>query len=174
MDELLSQEMMLNGCKLRVALWEPRGSRRGDGSRPIRDEVKIRNRGVSRHEKGDPDRRDASSNGGGLKIGTKDEMSKREKNPSLVLKSLSWRVNEEFLRGRFKEAIGVKVLTGEDGKSHGMGFLDFKDKAAATEFMENNQGMELMGRPVILAYSLRKVHPGGGRSRLGGAGAGSA
>ena len=173
-DKVLGQDLMLNDCKLRVALWEPRGNRRRDASRPNRDQVKTRNRDVSRHEKGDPHRRDASSNGGASKIGTKEEMLKREKNSSVVLKSLSWDVKEEFLRGRFKEAIGFKVLTGEDGRSHGMGFLDFKDEATATEFIDKNQGMELFGRPVILAYSLRKVHPDGGRSRLGGAGAESA
>ena len=40
-EKLLNQELVLNGCKLRVAQWLPRGSRRDDESRPSRDEVKV-------------------------------------------------------------------------------------------------------------------------------------
>ena len=73
-----------------------------------------------------------------------------------------------------KKLISVKVLMGDDGRSHGMGFLDFKDEATATEFLKKNEDMVLKGRPATLAYSLRKAHQGGERSRLGGAVAGSA
>ena len=99
----------------------------------------------------------------GMKLGSQEEMSTREKNSSLVLKSLQWGVREDLLRKEFKEASSVKVLIGEDGKSRGMGFLDFKDIATATRVMEESRDMLLNGRAVIFAYSLRQQ--GGDRSR---------
>ena len=98
----------------------------------------------------------------GIKLGSQEEMSTREKNSSLVLKSLQWAVKEDLLRETFKEATSVKVLLGDDGKSRGMGFLDFNDVATATRVMEASRGMMPNGHTVIFAYSLRQQ--GGDRS----------
>ena len=76
-------------------------------------------------------------------------------NSSLVLKSLQWDVRRSDLLKRFPEAFDAKVLTDEAGRSKGMGFVDFKDGTTATMAKQEMQGAKFLGRPVVIAYSLR-------------------
>ena len=107
-------------------------------------------------------RRDGSQSEKMRTFGSSDEMRKRAKNASLVLKSLQWLVGDDDLRKTFEEATSVKVLKRKDGKSSGVGFVDFKDEETATRVMREWQGKPLNGRPVVIAYSLQRRPQGGG------------
>ena len=111
------------------------------------------------------DRREGSQFENLRAVGPSEEMRGRKKNSSLVLKSLQWLVDDDFLRETFKEAISVKVLKQKDGKSCGMGFVDFEDEGTATRVMQEWQGKQLKDRAVVMAYSLRRWPQEGGGQR---------
>ena len=180
-DRVMGQDLRVCGGKLRLAEWKVlvRGGRRGavEVTHHVAGLQVPAHRAVDRHNRADAygaarrglhvgaGRQDGTRERDGMKLGSQEEVSTREKNSSVVLKNLQWGVREDFLRKTFKEAIGVKVLLGDDGKSRGMGFLDFKDVATATRVMEASRDMFLNGRAVIFAYSLRKMPQAGDRPR---------
>ena len=180
-SHLLDQVLEVRGYKLRLAKWKVvvRGGRRGavEVTRHVAGRQDPAHRAGDRHNRADAydaarrglhggaGRQDGTRERDGMKLGSQEEVSTREKNSSVVLKNLQWGVREDLLRETFKEAISVKVLLGDDGRSHGMGFLDFKDVATATRVMEASRDMLLNGRAVIFAYSLRKMHQAGDRPR---------
>ena len=180
-DQVMGQDLGVCGGKLRLAEWKVlvRGGRRGavEVTHHVAGLQVPAHRAGDRHIRADAydaarrglhvgaGRQDGTRERDGMKLGSQEEVSTREKNSSVVLKNLQWGVREDFLRETFKEAISVKVLLGDDGRSRGMGFLDFKDVATATRVMEASRDMLLNGRAVIFAYSLRKMHQAGDRPR---------
>ena len=84
----------------------------------------------------------------------------------MVLKSLLNEVDAKKLSQLFPNATYTKVLF-RDGKSQGMGFVDFASVAEATKALQNMQGKNIAGRPVVMAYSVRQQPQDGGRPPRG-------
>jgi len=100
--------------------------------------------------------------------------------------SLPFRLSEDELRGEFEafgEVTSARIITDKfSGKSKGFGFVDMPNANEAEEAIENLNGKELMGRPIVVNEAREKRdddrrgggggggYRGGGGNRGGGGG----
>lgn len=82
---------------------------------------------------------------------------------------LSWNTNEEGLVSHFSkfgELDEVKIITDrETGRSRGFGFITFGDDDAATQAVEEMDGIELDGRTIKVSPAQERQSRGGGDNR---------
>ncbi|MFZ2151306.1 MAG: RNA-binding protein [Candidatus Absconditicoccaceae bacterium] len=74
----------------------------------------------------------------------------------LFVGGLNWKMrgrelNEEF--SKFGEVVFARVRLGDDGKSKGFGFVEFKNPEDATKAKETMDGQELAGRVVKVDFA---------------------
>lgn len=93
--------------------------------------------------------------------------------------SLPFRLSEDELRGEFEsfgEVTSARIITDKfSGKSKGFGFVDMPNANEAEEAIENLNGKELMGRPIVVNEAREKRDDdrrGGGGGYRGGGGGG--
>ncbi len=92
--------------------------------------------------------------------------------------SLPFRLSEDELRGEFEafgEVTSARIITDKfSGKSKGFGFVDMPNANEAEEAIENLNGKELMGRPIVVNEAREKRDDdrrgGGGGGYRGGGG----
>lgn len=96
--------------------------------------------------------------------------------------SLPFRLSEDELRGEFEsygEVTSARIITDKfSGKSKGFGFVDMPNANEAEEAIENLNGKELMGRPIVVNEAREKRDDdrrggGGGGGYRGGGGGGN-
>ncbi|MFA5417673.1 MAG: RNA-binding protein [Bacteroidales bacterium] len=95
--------------------------------------------------------------------------------------SLPFRLSEDELRGYFEsfgEVTSARIITDKfSGKSKGFGFVDMPNSNEAEEAIENLNGKEILGRPIVVNEAREKREDdrrgGGGGGYRGGGGGGN-
>ncbi|KAA8915038.1 hypothetical protein FN846DRAFT_924603 [Sphaerosporella brunnea] len=87
----------------------------------------------------------------------KEESGEGENSKNLFVGSLSWNIDDDWLRSEFEkfgELSRCTVLTDRaTGRSKGFGYVEFTTAEAAKAALEAMQGKELDGRPLNVDYS---------------------
>ncbi|KAF2627937.1 RNA-binding domain-containing protein, partial [Macroventuria anomochaeta] len=82
---------------------------------------------------------------------------------NLFVGSLSWNVDEDWLRREFEHfgtITGCRVISDrETGRSKGFGYVEFEDAAAAATAQKEMMGYELDGRPLNVDFSTPREKP---------------
>ncbi|CAO2593878.1 Polyadenylate-binding protein 1 [Lemmus lemmus] len=79
---------------------------------------------------------------------------------NVYIKNFGDHINDETLSdlfGRFGQILSVKVMTDEDGKSKGFGFVSFERHEDAQKAVEEMNGKELNGRHIYVGRAQKKV-----------------
>lgn len=92
---------------------------------------------------------------------------------NLFVGSLSWNIDEDWLRREFEHfgtVKGCRVITDrESGRSKGFGYVDFEDPAVAQKAHDEMKGYELDGRAINVDFSQPRektdASPGGFKQR---------
>ncbi|XP_038599181.1 nucleolin isoform X2 [Tachyglossus aculeatus] len=75
---------------------------------------------------------------------------------TLFVKNLPYKVTQEEMKEVFEDAVEVRLVTGKDGMSKGIAYIEFKTEADADKALEEKQGTEIDGRSIILDYTGEK------------------
>ena len=92
----------------------------------------------------------------------------------LFVRNLSFNTTQEGLAeffGKYGDVEEVKILTDRTtGKSRGIGFCKFYEKASAVKAMKDSENLELDGRNIQIRYSNDDSHKTGGNGNQGNRG----
>jgi len=77
---------------------------------------------------------------------------------TLFVGNLSWQATEEDLKKAFPTATAVRIVMG-DGRPKGYGYAEFASPEEARRAMDQNQHLEIEGRPVRLDFATPREHP---------------
>jgi len=72
---------------------------------------------------------------------------------TLFVGNLSWQATEEDLKKAFPTATAVRIVMG-DGRPKGYGYAEFASPEEARRAMDQNQHLEIEGRPVRLDFAV--------------------
>lgn len=86
----------------------------------------------------------------------------------LMVRNLSYDTETQTLQDHFPDAIDARVVWDrQNDRSKGFGFVEFDDVDAATKAREENNGVELDGRAMMIIFATPRA-PGGDGQRRGG------
>ena len=88
---------------------------------------------------------------------------------NVIVRNLPFSVNEDQLRNQFQDCGNIKnirIMTDENGRSRGFGFVDFYDNESSGNALKKN-GINISGRAANIEYSLPRG-PGGFTGGRGG------
>uniref|UniRef100_A0A096LWN3 Nucleolin-like n=1 Tax=Poecilia formosa TaxID=48698 RepID=A0A096LWN3_POEFO len=85
------------------------------------------------------------------KVKSNDQEEKRVKDKRcLFLKNIPYDATEEDIRKVFHKAISVRFPGGAKSPTHGIAFVEFKNKAIAVEMLKKKQKSQIKGRNLII------------------------
>ncbi|KAM3932094.1 nucleolin isoform 3-T3 [Leptodactylus fuscus] len=101
-------------------------------------------------------------------LGQKKERDAR----TLFVKNLPYSTSVEDLQEVFENAKEVRLLTGKEGNSKGVAYVEFNTEADADQAIQDKQGTEIEGRSLFIDYTGEKSQNAGGRRSTGGSAGG--
>lgn len=84
---------------------------------------------------------------------------KQERKKRLIIRNLSFKVNEEELKkefSKFGDVVDVNIPKKPDGKMRGFAFVQYKSFQSAIEAVRNLNYQKLKGRPIAVDYAIAK------------------
>ncbi|CAZ84774.1 unnamed protein product [Tuber melanosporum] len=172
----------VNGTKKTVGVAESSCESDSDSDSSSDSDARVKSTGKAVSDSESSDSSDSESDAKKRKAATEAEptpkkvktvSSAQEGAKNLFVGSLSWNVDEGWLRNEFEqfgEIAAVRVVTDrESGRSKGFGYVEYTTNEAAKKALEEMKGKDIDGRTINVDFSApRPENPRQDRSRLYG------